>query len=351
MILVNQQAEQVFGYSRAELVGEPVERLVPQRYHEAHERHRSGYFDDPGTRPMGADLDLFGRRRDGTEFPAEISLSSIETADGIIAIAAVRDITERLVAESIAHEEMHRRTVVGAMLRAEEAERARIASALHDDTVQVMTASLISLDGICKALREGHPELAATVSRARGTIAEATERTRRLSFELRPAVLHEQGLTPAITAMVEQAGREISAQVSVHVVPGRFDWQVEELVYRTVQEAVANIRKHSHAGHISVVIARRQAALAGIVADDGRGFVLSEAAARSDYLLHIGLETMTERVRLAGGELEVDSAPGGGTRVTFEVPVTLDDPGGAREKERSAGTEPGEQPRAAGNSR
>jgi signal transduction histidine kinase len=61
-----------------------------------------------------------------------------------------------------------------------------------------------------------------------------------------------------------------------------------------------------------------------VVADDGRGFVLSEQEARSDHLLHIGLETMTERVRLAGGELEVDSSPGGGTRISFEVPMALD---------------------------
>jgi PAS domain S-box-containing protein len=225
----NNQTEQVFGYPRGELLGQPVELLVPDRYHGGHESHRAGYFENPVTRPMGAEFSLFGRRRDGTEFPAEISLSSIETADGVVAIAAVRDVTERLVAESVAHEEAHRRTVVSAMPRAEEAERARIATSLHDDTVQVMTASLMSLDRVCRSLGEKDALLLAQVEDTRRTIAEATERTRRLSFELRPAVLHEPGLTPAITAMVEQAGREIGADVSVHLAPGRFDWPVEEL--------------------------------------------------------------------------------------------------------------------------
>jgi PAS domain S-box-containing protein len=99
IVLVNAQTEKLFGYARDDLIGEPVEKLVPDRYHGAHSGHRSGYFHDPRTRPMGAGLDLFGRRSDGSEFPAEISLSSIETEDGLLATAAIRDITDRKSAE------------------------------------------------------------------------------------------------------------------------------------------------------------------------------------------------------------------------------------------------------------
>ncbi len=97
--LVNAQTEKLFGYPRDALIGETVEKLVPARYHGAHGGHRSGYFSDPRTRPMGAGLDLYGLRSDGTEFPAEISLSSIETEDGLLATAAIRDITDRKDAE------------------------------------------------------------------------------------------------------------------------------------------------------------------------------------------------------------------------------------------------------------
>ena len=320
ILLVNHQVERLFGYARDELLGERVERLVPERFRAAHAIHRDRFFDAPSTRPMGADLALFGRRRDGSEFPAEISLSSIEAESGLIAIAAIRDVTERLVAKSLANEEVHRREIIAAMLQAEEAERARIATSLHDDTIQVMTASLLAIDRVLK--RHGVDEdLNTALRRARGTIAQATERTRRLTFELRPAVLHQQGMAPAISAMVAQAAEELGANASVNVPDRRFDWSVEELVYRTVQEAVANVRKHSEAANVLVTVAHRPDRLTGVVADDGKGFDLAEVAARRSRLLHIGLETMVEQVRMAGGEVDLDSAPGLGTRVSFDVPI------------------------------
>ncbi len=98
IVLVNAQVEALFGYAREELIGQPMETLVPERFHNSHRSARAGYFADPRTRPMGAGLELFGRHRDGSEFPAEISLSSIETDDGTLAIAAVRDVSERVVA-------------------------------------------------------------------------------------------------------------------------------------------------------------------------------------------------------------------------------------------------------------
>src|SRR5205823_2463208 len=93
--LVNAQAERLFGYGRVELVGQRVEILVPDAARRVHPGHRSGYLSDPRPRPMGAGMELAGRRRDGTEFPAEISLSAIQTDEGLLVTAAVRDVTDR----------------------------------------------------------------------------------------------------------------------------------------------------------------------------------------------------------------------------------------------------------------
>ena len=94
--LVNAQTERLFGYGRNELVGQPVEILVPDQVRGLHPAHRAGYAADPRPRPMGADMQLAGRRRDGSTFPAEVSLSAIETDEGILVTSVVRDVTERL---------------------------------------------------------------------------------------------------------------------------------------------------------------------------------------------------------------------------------------------------------------
>ncbi|MBL1103027.1 MEKHLA domain-containing protein [Streptomyces sp. 5-8] len=97
--LVNAQTEALFGYQREELLGHPVELLVPGRFRPHHTEHRNGYAHNQQVRPMGAGLDLYGLRKDGTEFPVEISLSPLETTDGLLVSAAVRDVSERKAAE------------------------------------------------------------------------------------------------------------------------------------------------------------------------------------------------------------------------------------------------------------
>jgi PAS domain S-box-containing protein len=132
IVLINGQAEKLFGYSREELLGRPVEDLVPSRFHEGHPAHRTSYFLNPRPRPMGGGLALAGRRKDGTEFPVEISLSPVETQEGTLVTAAVRDVTEQkrleeqirqrnreLTEASEKLEEQYRRVQEGSRLKSE----------------------------------------------------------------------------------------------------------------------------------------------------------------------------------------------------------------------------------------
>jgi PAS domain S-box-containing protein len=113
IVQVNSQAQDLFGYDRHELLGQKVEMLVPESFRNQHHHHRENFVEAPKTRRMGADLDLYGRRRNGSEFPVEISLSPVSTENGTFVLSAIRDISDRKrIAEELrrANEELHRRT-------------------------------------------------------------------------------------------------------------------------------------------------------------------------------------------------------------------------------------------------
>jgi signal transduction histidine kinase len=209
------------------------------------------------------------------------------------------------------------RDAVRRVVQAQELERSRLARELHDETGQALTSILLGLKPLEDALAE-HPARAA-LAELREHVVNALQDVRRLAVELRPAVLDDYGLVPALERLIDAFGEQSDVRVDFHSALGetRLPSDVETALYRVVQESLTNIVKHANATQISVSLARRESGVAAVIEDDGAGF--DQRTVREGG---VGLLGMRERLALIDGRLEIESRPGAGTTIVAEVPVS-----------------------------
>jgi PAS domain S-box-containing protein len=318
---MNPQAVQLLGYTREELVGTSVERVVPESARAEHGALRSGYMKRPRARPMGIGLDLRARRSDGRLIPVEISLSPCPTPEEVFVIAVVRDVRERL---------RLRRLGAGTLEAAEE-ERRRIARELHDDTAQCLAALMIRLRILQRTEDEAVREQ--LMAEMKDELDMAVEGVRRISRGLRPPALEDVGVEAAIRSHLRTAlGRSgMGVEVDMAPVEDLLDEKGQLVLYRVVQEAVSNVLRHARARTVRIMVdvSLEGERVVAVVEDDGVGFDPEEILLTGEGL---GLLGMDERARLAGGRLEIQSRPGAGTRVEIRLPASpsggVEDDGG-----------------------
>ena len=300
---LNPQALAMFGWSREEMEGSRVERLVPAASRGRHRQHRRRYNEAPRVRPMGQDHELAALRKDGTTIPVEISLSPGRLVSGQQhVICTVRDITgwKRM------------RQLSRMMVTAAENERKSLSRELHDEFLQRAVALKIRVKLLADETDEEERE------RAGAQIAEEIHDTirgmKRMIRGLLPPALDHQRLSSALGAVFRDI-RDVygfTVHASLERVGGQLDAVALLALYRIVQEAVTNAAQHAGVKEASVTLRKEADMVVAEIRDEGCGF-------EPDH--HVGLTSMRERASMVGGRLTIDTSPGRGTTVRATLPI------------------------------
>jgi len=322
--LANAQMEKLFGYPKDEMLGQPAEMLVPGRFRNRHPAHRGGFFASPEARSMGVGRDLFGRHKDGNEFPVEIGLSVVRTDTGLFVLASIVDITKRRQAEEGLRESQRElQALTGRLLHSQENERRRIARELHDDLNQSLALLSVDLDLLSQKPLESGNQLGGRIQALSARVKELSSSVHGLSHHLHPSKLQQLGLLAAIRGLCKELTQSHSLPIAFthHGVPDAFPEDAALCLYRIVQEALGNVIKHSGARDARVELTGSEGGVSLRIADDGVGFD-PELVDGSGGL---GLVSMRERLRLVRGQFTIDSRPSGGTRIAVIVPLCTTD--------------------------
>ncbi len=311
----------MFGYSRTELIGRSVDVLVPEQHRDNHAKFRNDFASRPQSRRMGIGRDLFGRCKDGSEFPVEIALNPIKTAGKNSIMITVLDITVRKLAEErLAAANAERAVLRRRVMQAQEEERVRLARELHDHTGQALTGAMLDLKAMELSVDQSSRE---RLHRVRSKMDEIGKALHRVAWELRPAALAELGLTTTLANYVSDWSEQSGVRADFHCAVRELDRlsnEVQTTLYRVLQEALTNVAKHApKSTTVSVVIERRDASLLLMIEDDG-GALWDPSEAHGG----LGVIGMRERLGLIGGELEIETLEEVGTTIYARIPLEIE---------------------------
>jgi len=322
--MFNRGAESIFGYQAADVIGQPLDVLLPKRSARVH-RRRVEEFGKSGhvARMMGERQQILGRRKDGSEFPAEASISKLSQPDGqIIYTVILRDITDRKQQEDelkASREELRRLAAHMESVRDEESRR--IAQEVHDELGQSLTVLKMRLMAIAGEVGPPDHPLHRKVQEMIDSASGIMQTVRRIATQLRPSLLDALGLEAAMRWHLQefQEGTGIQTELEFEKPEKEPDSQLSIALFRIVQEALTNAARHAEATRVKVELAKVQEPVPFvrlIVTDNGKGFDIRRAHGKS-----LGLVGMKERALHLGGDLSIQSEPGQGTKIVVCVPL------------------------------
>ncbi len=320
IVFWNDAAEKIFGYSSGEAVGKRLAFIMPERFRKDHGKGLERVVSTETSGIIGKTFEKVGLKKNGTEFPAELSLAGWKTKEGVFFTGIVRDVTARKRAE----EEI--RHLSRQLISVMEEERKRLARDLHDEFGQALTSLHLGIEALSKSLPKEEEDHMTRCLELIQMIEQLGETVRNTSSELRPDMLDHLGLVPTLQWYMEDfVKRKHGPQVDFQAVgvKKRSHPDVEIVVYRILQEAMNNILRHSKAKHVTVLLAYSHPKLILTIKDDGVGFKQRESMLPFEGKKSgIGLLGMRERVGAVGGNIEIRSSRGKGTVIRAELPAT-----------------------------
>ncbi|MDN7426403.1 hypothetical protein CFB89_22310 [Burkholderia sp. AU16741] len=326
VVIFNPMAEQVFGVSAMEAIGAPLSRFIPERFRAAHAKHVDQFgVTGVSERQMGRQRVLFGLRANGEEFPIEASISQIRDASGKLYTVMLRDITERQRAENALKQSREELRELSANLQnVREEEKTRIARELHDDLGQQLTALKMDLSVVEQQLRmpgRAQPDGLQTHLQGMRRLIDATVASvRRIAADLRPVMLDDLGLVPAIEWLANDFTNRYGIDVERHIETGglTFTSTGATTLFRIVQEALTNVARHADATRVTLRLDIEEGFCVLRVADNGRG-ASPGGPAHEDK--SFGLIGIRERAHMLGGTVTIDTALARGFSITVAFPL------------------------------
>ena len=256
-------------------------------------------------------------RKDGSEFPGEISAGKFFAGPHKKIIGAVRDITDRIQAEEKI------RALTQQLIKVQENERKRIAGYLHDNVAQDLSSLKIGLETLYDRGQEATPEIKTKICQLSKMLQDSITAVRDLSYDLRPSGMDQLGLVRTVYQYCEDFSEKNSVDVDLYTAGMKdleLDFDTEINLYRLIQEGLNNIKKHADAGKVVIRLVASSPNIILRIEDNGKGFDVKHRLARSLKEKRMGLSSMEERVSLLGGMMKISSRPSKGTKIFIEVP-------------------------------
>lgn len=322
---VNPATSRIFGFEASELIGQPLTMLMSQPLRDQHLQRLEQYMRSGIRRLNWSAAELIGRRKDGEEFPVEVSFGEVTSGEKHFFIGFIRDITKRKQAERrLSDSEKSLRELSLHLLRTQDEERRRLGRELHDSLGQYLAAVKMRLDSISMNLGSREPVVREQLAECSQLTEDSIKEVRTISYLMYPPMLEEMGLKSAIPWYVDgftqRSGIRTTLEMSSEF--ERLPRDAELAMFRVLQESLANVHRHSGSSEARIRLFVNNGMASLEIQDRGKGLppgVLEHGSHGGIGQFGVGLRGMSERLQHLGGRLEILST-GSGTTVVATVP-------------------------------